>query len=110
MDRKIQLQIASYIKDYNYTYSGILKTLIYFYNIQKNDISKSNGGIGIVPYVYQQAHDYYKELWETQQKNAAKDLSQYRPKENVITIRQPQRKIRRKPIFKFLDEEGEEDG
>ena len=47
---KIQKQINSYIKDYNFSYSGMLKALIYHFEIQHGDISKANGGIGIIPY------------------------------------------------------------
>jgi hypothetical protein len=41
------------VEDYHFTYSGILNTLKYWYEIKKNDTSKSNGALGIVPYVYQ---------------------------------------------------------
>ena len=43
------------MKEYNFSYSGILRTLIYFYDIRGNTIEASNGGIGIVPYVYEEA-------------------------------------------------------
>ena len=42
----------------------IYKTLVYWYNILGNSTDKANGGIGIVPYVYNQ---YLK--WEEEQKN-----------------------------------------
>ena len=49
VDARIQLQIKQYINDYNFTYSGIRKALIYFYEIKGNSIDKANGGIGIDP-------------------------------------------------------------
>ena len=64
VDARIQLQIKQYINDYNFTYSGIRKALIYFYEIKGNSIDKANGGIGIVPYVYKNAYNYYLALWQ----------------------------------------------
>lgn len=56
MDGRITLQIKKFMQDYKYSYSGILRTLKYFYEVKQNDISKSNNGIGIVPWVYQEAY------------------------------------------------------
>jgi len=47
---RIRKQINSYINEYNYTYTGILKALKYFYEIKKHSIDKSQNGI-IVPYI-----------------------------------------------------------
>ena len=49
VDPRIQKQIKNYIKEYNFTYSGILKSLVYFYEVKQNPVEKSNDGIGIVP-------------------------------------------------------------
>jgi hypothetical protein len=46
-----------------YTYSGIKRTLEYFYEVKKNSIEKANGGIGIVPWVYEEAKRYYYNQW-----------------------------------------------
>ena len=48
----IRKQINEYKEQYGYTYSGIHKALVYFYDIKKNSIAKSRNRIGIVPYVY----------------------------------------------------------
>lgn len=63
----INKQIKDYINNYNYSYLGILKSLIFFYDIKKNDKSKANNAIGIVPYIYQQAYDYYLAIFKAQQ-------------------------------------------
>lgn len=44
---RAQKQIKQYVKEYNYTYSGIRKCLYYFYEIRKNDIEKAYQGIGM---------------------------------------------------------------
>ena len=60
---RIRKQIKTYIEEYNYSYSGILKSLTYFFEVKGNSIEKANGGIGIVPYVYQNAYNYYLALF-----------------------------------------------
>ena len=47
LDPKIRKQLKQYIEEYNFTYSGILKSLIYFYEVKGNSVDKANGGIGI---------------------------------------------------------------
>lgn len=42
-----------------YPYRGQLLTLQYFFDIKKNSIAKSNGSIGIIPFVYEDAKLYY---------------------------------------------------
>ena len=102
---KIQKQINSYIKDYNFSYSGMLKALIYHFEIQHGDISKANGGIGIIPYCYDSAKTYYYNLWVAQQQNITKDIKQYIPKVEEIKIKQPQKKRNYRKLFSFLDED-----
>lgn len=107
IDARIRKQIKQYKEEYNYTYSGIHKALVYFYEIKGNSIEKANGGIGIVPYVYQQAYNYYLALWQAKQKNQDKVLYDYVPKVKEITISRPQRKVKKRELFTFLDEEVE---
>ena len=57
----IYRQIKSYISENGFTYNGILLTLKYYYEILGNKVEdKYRGTIGIVPYVYYAAEDYYK--------------------------------------------------
>lgn len=44
---RIRTQIKNYLTNYNYTYSGILKALKYFYEIKGNSTEKANEGIGM---------------------------------------------------------------
>ena len=100
---RVRKQINSFIEQYNYTYSGMRKALIYFYEVKGNDKSKANGGIGIIPYCYKQAYDYYYSLWLAKQKNEDKDITTYVPQTKVVKIPVPQRKIRKRKLFTFLD-------
>ena len=107
---RIRSQIKQFREEYNYTYSGIHKALIYFFEIKKNSIEKANNGIGIVPYVYKDAYNYYYAIWEAQQKNEAKlvEIKRVPIKEvETIIIPPPERKIKKRNLFSFLDDEGE---
>lgn len=55
----ITKQIKKYHDEDGYSYSGIQKSLEYFYKIKGNPIDKANNAIGIVPYCYQAAYNYY---------------------------------------------------
>lgn len=107
VDARIRKQINQYVEDYNYTYSGIHKALIYHFEIKGGSIEKANGGIGIVPYVYQSAYRYYYALWEAQQKNKDVVVNDYIPTVKEIIIPVPQRQVKKRKLFTFLDEEGE---
>ena len=93
-EQYVAARVNKQIKDFlaeGYTASGILKTLIYWYEIKHNDISKAMGGIGIVPYVYKQALDYYYNLYLAEMANVDKDIDEYRPKEVFISIDLPKK-------------------
>ena len=98
-------QINQFIQEYNYTYSGILRTLIYFYEIKGGDREAAHDGIGIVPFVYQDAYNYYYSLWLAQQRNENKDLSYYKPKTIEVKITSPEREPLKRKRFTFLDED-----
>ena len=102
--RTFQL-LTQYVNEYHYTYNGILKAVKFFYEIKKNDISKSNNSIGIVPFCYDDAQRYYYSLWEAQQKNSLKVIEEYKPEVEEIKIAPPERKIVKRKLFSFLDEE-----
>lgn len=51
-----------YIRENKFTNKGIYFTLKYFYEVKKNPWSKANGSLGIVPYVYKDATEYWTDL------------------------------------------------
>lgn len=97
---KVRQQLNSMISE-GYTYYGIHKTLIFFYEIKGNSTSKANGGIGIVPFVYKDALAYYKEIHEKQEKNRGKEVSA--AEDIVVKIAPP--KLNRKIKLFDLEEE-----
>ena len=48
-------QIKDYKEQFNFTYRGIKTTLHYFYEIQEGNSVEDSMGIGIVPFVYDEA-------------------------------------------------------
>lgn len=101
---RVRKQMKDFVENYHYTYSGMKKALVYFYEIKKNDVSKANGGIGIIPYCYEQAKNYYYSIWLAQQKNENKIIVEYKPVVVEVRIPPPQLKKRRRK-FSFLEDD-----
>jgi hypothetical protein len=96
---RVKKQIKDYKTEYNYSYSGMLKALVWFYEVKGNSIEKANGGIGILPFVYQDAYNYYYSLYLAQLVNEEKDVNQYKTKVREIVIKSPS--VAEKPIRLF---------
>lgn len=56
---KFNSQWLNFITKKGYTPKGIYFSLRYFYEVKQGDPSKSEGGIGIVPYIYKDACAYW---------------------------------------------------
>lgn len=106
-------QIQSLKKKNGYTYSGMMRSLIYYYQKLGNEPNKTYGSaVGIVPYVYEKAYNYYYQLWLLQQRNIENNL-QYKalPTQEIrnISVKLPENKPikveMRKPLFDFLEED-----
>ena len=80
-------QAESYIKQYNFTYSGMLKSLKWFYEVKGNNKESANGRIGIIPYIYEEAKKYYYNLFLAKQRN--KDIQGYTLQVKEIVIASP---------------------
>jgi hypothetical protein len=110
IEPRVKGQIKKFMEEYNYTYSGMQKALYYHYEIKGGDKSKANGGIGIIPYVYKDAYNYHYNLWLAQQKNKDVEIELYEPKVKEIIIPRPQRKVKKRELFTFLDEKEDLNG
>ena len=97
---KILKQIQTYTTDYNYTYSGIHKSLIYWFEIRKNSIEKSKGTIGIVPYIYDEAKEYFFSIFQAQEKNKTQnEITSKFYESKTITIPPPERNCKPPKFF-----------
>lgn len=102
---RVKKQIKEFKKDYDYSYSGMLKTLIWWYEIKGNSKDKANGGIGIIPFVYKDALNYYYSLYLAQITNEQIAETAYKPIVKEITISSPE--VYRRPPKMFNSEEEE---
>ena len=95
--KMIGSQLQRY-KDEGMTYDGMYYTLTYFFIIKKNDINKSKG-VGIIPYAYDKAKAYYKNVNDTYTKTAEvnqRDTIDVEQTENIVNI------VQKKPDKKLI--------
>lgn len=52
-------QFKKFVETNKYTYRGILFALKYFYEVKHGDWDKGHGGIGIIPYIYNESCAYW---------------------------------------------------
>lgn len=103
-------QMKEYVEVNKYTYTGILKSLKFYYEVKHGDKEKAHGRIGIVPYIYEDAKQYYFAIWQAQQENASR--IEALPQQNItiptvtVTITSPARKPlkHKRKLFAFLEE------
>ena len=105
--KKVEHQIKEY-KQYKdgdsmpYTYSGMLASLKWFYEVKNNSKEAANGGIGIIPYIYNDAKKYYYQLYLAQEKN--KEVTNYEVAVEIINIPPPRAQQSKIKLW-FDDEE-----
>ena len=104
---RVKKQIKDFKEEYGYSYSGMLKSLVYFYEVKGNSKEKANGGIGIVPFVYNDAYNYYLSLFQAAQANKNKDLNKHIAHIKEIVIKPPKVQMK-KHFFDFLEDDYEE--
>ena len=106
---RVRKQINNFKEEYNFSYSGILKSLIYFYEVKGNskDKARETGGIGIVPFVYKEARQYYFDLFMAQNQNQSKDVASLVSQEKEVTIKPPSVFIKKR-MFN-LDDDNEKE-
>lgn len=101
---RIRQQINRMREQYDFSYTGILKSLIFFFEVRGNSIEKANGGIGIVPYVYKDAYNYYYNLHLAQQKNEDKKIEDFVQKSRQVVISPPKRQPKTIKLFNLEEE------
>lgn len=97
--------IKKFKNENKYSYSGMLKSLIYFFEVQGNSIEKANNSIGIIPFVYQDAYKYYFNIYLAQRKN--KDINNYKAEIQEITIPSPRMPHKKIKLFNLDDLKGD---
>lgn len=69
-------QISNLIKEYGFTYDGIRLTLYYMAEVKQENLLSDTGSIlNLVPYEYQNAEQYWKQIKRIQKATAQFDFS-----------------------------------
>ncbi len=90
-----------------YSAKGIYFALRYFYGVKKGDTSKANGGIGIIPYIYDESKEYWYKVEDEQKGTVAAIEEQMRAAMNreKITIQRKEVQPRKFVVdFSVLDD------
>lgn len=99
---KINSQLKLFITKYPFTYKGILRALTYHFEVKNGSKNKADEGIGIVPYVYEEAQEYYNKLTNKQEKVAKTVEKLLEQKPVVMKIRKNNEK-KEIPLFNLED-------
>lgn len=99
-------QIRKYKEEYSYfTYQGIKMALTWYYDVEKHPIDNIHTALGILPWVYDKAKQYYYKLWLAAEANRLIDIQNYKNKIRVVNIQTPKIKEQRKKEFKLMEDE-----
>lgn len=82
LSAKVYALTEDYIKKYNFTYTKMYKTLYYLKEIKQKDLTGDI--VGIIPYYYSEAENYYNEIDKIGEENKKIDLSKMYQTETVI--------------------------
>lgn len=89
LNATITKQIKTFRENFDLSYTGILKTLKWWTEVKGEKFEDKNYGIAIVPYVYDEAKDYYLDLYNADQVNSKIDLEHYKPRVEIVNIPAP---------------------
>lgn len=67
---KVNSQRRTFIDKYGFSDVGMLNALKYIYEVKKDNPAKAREGIGLIPYVYEEAENYFKQQERIQQEIA----------------------------------------
>jgi len=91
-------QIQSFTDTKGYTLKGIHGSLYYFFNIEGNEIGEDIKGIGIVPFVYDDAKDFFESIKKAKETNSKfKNM----PKTSNVKIKRPDTSVNKIDISKI---------
>lgn len=91
LNAKIYALSDQYIKKYGFTFKEMYLTLQYLYEIKQREIVGDI--VGLIPYYFAEAQDYYKTLENIKTNNADKDISSMY-KNKIVHVGQRSRKTK----------------
>lgn len=99
----IKKQVETFYKQ-GYSFNGMKLSLKWFYEIKHHSTEESNG-IGIIPYVFNDAKKYFYNLYLSQKENAK--IKNYKTSERIITIPSPKSYVRPQHLWLQKDKNNE---
>ena len=109
--RKCESQRAHFVKNKHYTNKGIFFALKYFYEVMGGKSDKSEGGIGIIPYIYADSTAYWQEKYMRQKEVLElieKQMEERRNRE-VVVMRPRSKRPEWKNSFALIEELGDDE-
>lgn len=79
-------QIKDFKEQFKYTYKGMKTTLHYFYEIQEGNSVEDSMGIGIVPFVYDEAKKFYIDKKAVKDSVSECNLNEMQNKKRIVKI------------------------
>lgn len=109
--KKCESQRQNFIKNKHYTNKGIFFALKYFYEVMNGNGDKSEGGIGIVPYVYADSTAYWQEKYARQKEVLELIEKQMEERQNrPVVVMKPRTKRKEwKDNFALIEELGDDE-
>lgn len=91
LSAKIYALTEDYIKRYQFTFSGMYQTLVYLHEIIQKDLEGDI--VGIIPYYYNNAAEYFKSVENVEEANKNIDVSKMY-KQKTVFIKPRTKKIK----------------
>lgn len=70
---KVYAIVEKMIRQYSYTFEGMKHALVYMNEIREKELT--GDVVGLIPYYYSEAENFYKEVNRIDQENAKKDMN-----------------------------------
>ncbi len=86
-------QIKNFKEQYNYTYKGMELTLDYFYNVKTDNTPDTDKGLGIIPYIYEEAKQFFIEKRNIKKNTEGIDIQGITNIVNVIHIKKSDQRV-----------------
>lgn len=95
---RIYNQGNSFVEKYGYTYLGMQKTLYFIYAVKKhaNDRPIESKSIGLIPYYYDEAQEYFKRI-DKKKEMIRKEIMN--TTEEIISVKMAPRARKAKPAY-----------
>lgn len=85
-------QIKEYKNQYSYSYRGMKTTLDYFYNIKQEEEPEDGMGVGIIPFVYEEARRFYIDKKAIKDSIGSSNMEQIENNKKTVHVKKCDRK------------------